>query len=131
MQLLAGQRIILEGDDKFARVLSGKIEVYAITRGKVSYRQFYLMKIGAGEAIFPTMDDFGELAILIYAIEDSELMPAYFAQSEPENLSALMKKWFAGLEKISWSQLLADQGDEILISWRRGTILKNNSDWKH
>ena len=99
MQLLAGQRIILDGDDKFARVLSGKIEVYAITRGKVSYRQFYLMKIGAGEAIFPTMDDFGELAILIYAVEDSELIPAYFAQSEPENLSALMKKWFAGLEK--------------------------------
>ena len=102
MQLLAGQRIILEGDDKFARVLSGKVEVYAITRGKVSYRQFYLMKVDAGEAIFPTMDDFGELAILIYAVEDSELIPKYFAQSEPENLSALMKKWFAGLEKISW-----------------------------
>ena len=128
MQLLAGQRIILEGDDKFVRVMSGKVEVYAITRGKVSYRQFYLMGVDAGEAIFPAMDDFGELAILIYAVEDTQLLPGFFAQSEPENLSVLMKKWFASLEKISWMQLLADQGDEILISWRRGTILEDTSD---
>ena len=128
MQLLAGQRIILEGDDKFVRVMSGKVEVYAITRGKVSYRQFYLMGVDAGEAIFPAMDDFGELAILIYAVEDTQLLPGFFAQSEPENLSVLMKKWFASLEKISWMQLLADQGDEILISWRRGMILEDTSD---
>ena len=71
MKLLAGQRFLLEDTEAFIKVVSGQAEAYAVTAGDVSYRQFYLLDVAEGQAAFPAMDGFGEIKVLLYAVEDS------------------------------------------------------------
>ena len=131
LKLLAGQRFILEGDDKFLLTESGKIEVYAVAGDEVSFRQFFMMTVEVGEAIFPSMDDLTDIKISIYAVEDSELKINSFEAQETENLRELMSHWFKNaLERMSWLKLLADKGDENLISWRRGTVLADKTTFE-
>ena len=73
MKLFAGQRLTLEDDEKFLLVKSGKVEVYAVAGDEVSFRQFFIMSVEVGEAIFPAMDDLTGIKISIYAVEDVEL----------------------------------------------------------
>ncbi len=129
MQLMAGQRIVIEDENKFLLLQSGKIEVYAVTDDEESFRQFYMMTVDVGEAVFPAMDDFGKIKISVYAVEDSDLQVHYLAQHSPNELQALMKKWFKNaLENMSWLQLVADKGDEILLPWQNGTVLQDKTD---
>ena len=129
MKLFAGQRLTLEDDEKFLLVKSGKVEVYAIAGDEVSFRQFFMMSVEVGEAIFPAMDDLTGIKISIYAVEDVELTINDFSTQEPENLKKLMRQWFKSApEKMSWLQLLADKGDETLISWQLGTIFSDKTN---
>lgn len=128
MQLLAGQRILLKDEDKFLIVRSGKVEIYAITSGEESFRQSYLMPVESGNAIFPSMDDLSNINISIYAVEDSEINFKSFSEEQSEDLKIMMKRWFADLSKISWMQMLADRGDETLLSWQNGTIFEDVTD---
>ena len=129
MQLMAGQRIVIEDENKFLLLHSGKIEVYAVTDNEESFRQFYMMTVDVGEAVFPAMDDFGKIKISVYPVEDSDLQVHYLAQHSPNELQALMKKWFKNaLENMSWLQLVADKGDEILLPWQNGTVLQDKTD---
>ena len=129
MQLMAGQRIVIEDENKFLLLQSGKVEVYAVTDNEETFRQFYMMTVDVGEAVFPAMDDFGEIKISVYAVEDSDLQVNYLAQHSPNELQALMRKWFKdALKKMSWLQLLADKGDETLLSWQAGTVLQDKTD---
>ena len=73
MKLLVGKRITLQDDNKFARVIDGKLEVYAVTRRKKSFRQIFLTENSTGDAAFSAMDDFGYIDFLIYAVKDSEI----------------------------------------------------------
>ena len=123
MKRNAGERTALTDNNKFARVVSGQLEVYAVTAGDASFRQFYLMTIGAGEAVFPAMDEFGEIRVELSAVEDAELAEVNFDGESPEALKPLMKAWFQKLGEIPWLRLLADKGDDILRSWRDGTVL--------
>ncbi|MBO5515413.1 MAG: hypothetical protein J5963_04835, partial [Schwartzia sp.] len=125
MKLNAGDRLELREDDKFIKVLSGHLEAYAVTAGGgSSYRQFFLTEIGAGEAAFPALDEFGEIAVMLYADEDTELSELSFAGESPETLKPLMKTWFRHLGEIPQLRLLADKGDDILRSWRDGSVLE-------
>ncbi len=149
MKLNAGDRLELREDDKFIKVLSGHLEAYAVTAGggssylgaayersesaapvcrdsrsESSYRQFFLTEIGAGEAAFPALDEFGEIAVMLYADEDTELSELSFAGESPETLKPLMKTWFRHLGEIPRLRLLADKGDDILRSWRDGSVLE-------
>ncbi|MBR1579640.1 MAG: NHLP bacteriocin export ABC transporter permease/ATPase subunit [Selenomonadaceae bacterium] len=128
MELLAGQRFTLDGEDKYLVVERGAVEVYAVTSGDASFRQSYLMPVRAGSGIFPSMDDLSEIKILIYATEDSELTMHEFSMGDVGTLKPLMSRWFFGLEKISWLQLLTDKGDETLLAWRRGTVFDGITD---
>ena len=73
MKLLAGERFTLQDENKFVRVISGIFEVYAVTRKKKSFRQNFLTKISKGDAAFHSMDEFGYIDFLIYAVQDSEV----------------------------------------------------------
>ncbi len=122
MKLLAGQRYSLDDSTSFIQVVSGKIEAYAVTADKASFRQSFLMNIEAGQAAFPAIDN-KRIKVVIFAVEDSEVEELKFDNESAENLKILMNLWFKNLTKISWLGSLADHGDDVLLSWRKGDVL--------
>ena len=123
--LLAGQRFLLQEEEKFIRVLSGAVEVYAVTRTgeELSFRQCYLLPMGEGEAAFPAMDEFDELYFQIYAKEDTEFSLCPLDEMRVEELRPLMEHWFRRLVEISWLRQKADKGDDMLQAWRQEGLL--------
>ena len=124
MKLNAGERIELTESNKYFRVISGEVEAYAVTAGDASFRQFYLSGMGAGDAAFPALDEFGEINVVLSAVEDAELEESSFDETSDETLRLLMQVWFKRLGEIPWLRLLAEKGDDILQSWRDGTVLQ-------
>ncbi|MBQ8698102.1 MAG: hypothetical protein IJ521_03780, partial [Schwartzia sp.] len=124
VKLSAGKRIELQDGNKFMRVVSGSVEAYAVTAGGVSFRQFYLMTLAEGDAAFPALDEFGEIKVVLSAVDDAELEELSFDGETPEQLKPLMKAWFKNLGEIPWLRFLADKGDDILQSWRNGTLME-------
>ena len=119
MKLNAGERLELNKDKAFVKVVSGRLEVYAFTTGDVSFRQFFLMTVGEGEAAFPALDEFGEISVVLCAVEDAELEEAAFDGETLESLKPLMETWFRNLGDVPWLRLLADKGERhIRHLWR-------------
>ena len=102
VKLSAGKRIELQDGNKFMRVVSGSVEAYAVTAGGVSFRQFYLMTLAEGDAAFPALDEFGEIKVVLSAVDDAELEELSFDGETPEQLKPLMKAWFKNLGEIPW-----------------------------
>ena len=75
VKLNAGQRYVLKDENVFVQLLEGSCEIYAVTRKdtKISYRQTYLLDLLPQQAAFPSFDEFEQMDVLIYAVEDSEL----------------------------------------------------------
>ena len=73
MKLIAGERITLNKEDTFLRLVSGAAEVYAVTQDKSSFRRVFLMEIKAGECALPAMDGFKKSDTLLYITEDAEM----------------------------------------------------------
>ncbi len=126
MKLLAGERFILQDENKFLRVISGNFEVYAVTRKKKSFRQIFLTKISKGDAAFHSMDEFGYVDFLIYAVQDSEFEIVEKNSVTPAELMTLIENWFAKLVELSWLRLLADRGDDVLRSWQERKIFSGD-----
>lgn len=76
------------------------------------------MELPTGAAIFLAFDEFEYIDFQIYAMTDAELDVIKMSALPPMILRMLMTRWFAELEKLSWIRILADQGDETLLSWR-------------
>ena len=127
MKLSAGQRFRLEDERGFVQLKSGACEVYAVTRLKSSYRKAFLMELKAGEAAFPSLDEFAQIDIIVYAVEDAEFDFMLLQDISPESLRPLMKVWFKKLIKLPWLRLLADRGDDLLIAWLNGTVLSGDN----
>ena len=127
MKLSAGQRFRLEDERGFVQLRSGDCEVYAVTRLKSSYRKAFLMELKAGEAAFPSLDEFAQIDIIIYALEDAEFDFVLLQDVLPEALRPLMQVWFKKLIKLPWLRLLADRGDDLLIAWLNGTVLSGDN----
>ena len=119
--LSAGDRFKLETG--FAKIISGKVEVYAIMSGEGSFRQEFLAEFEKNFAAFPAFDEFEQVETVIYAVEDSEIEILQFNSVSTVELKILMKKWFSELIKLSWLEILADKGDDTLISWREEKLL--------
>lgn len=126
--LKAGERIRLADGERLALVETGKIEVYAVTRDKGSFRQQFLVKMETGGAAFPSLDEFEQTETLIYAAEDTQIKILTFEEVSPAELKKFMQSWFAELIKLSWLRLLADKGDDTLITWLNGTVLEDAED---
>ncbi len=120
-KLFAGERFLLTDDTGFWRIVFGRVEVYATTRTgeDISFHQCYLIDRAQGEAVFPALDEFREIRMQIYALEDAELEFVPWQQPELGELRLLMEGWFASLIRINWLRLLADKGDDVLQCWRR------------
>lgn len=127
MKLMAGERFRLSDENKYIRMISGRLEVYAVTRKNVSFRQIFLMELKAGEAAFPSLDEFEQIDIQVCAVEDSELEEAAFADTDAKTMLPLMRTWFRRLLDQAWLQLLADRGDEVLKQWEEGSVLSGSA----
>ncbi|WP_051650297.1 NHLP bacteriocin export ABC transporter permease/ATPase subunit [Selenomonas sp. AB3002] len=123
INLVAGERFRLPDEPKLWRVAAGKVEVYAVTRKNISFRQIFLTELSTGEAAFPPLDEFGEIDFLLYGAEDTSLEEIPFDNMTAEELHPLMKVWFSHLLLLSWVRLMADRGDEILKTWSDGSVL--------
>ena len=130
MKLFAGERFLLQDENKYVKAVSGKMEAYAVTRKKQSFRQIFLTELAPGQAAFPSMDEFEQIDVLVYAVEDSELAEASFTETATEELLLTMRQWFAALVSLSWLQLLADKGDEVLRKWADGSVLAGHEQDK-
>ena len=124
MKLLAGQRYSLDDSVSFIQVVTGKIEAYAVTTDKASFRQSFLMNIEPGQAAFPAIDN-KRIKVILFAVEDSEIENQNFDSQSVDNLKKLMKLWFKNLTGISWLGSLADRGDDVLLSWRKEIVLED------
>ena len=125
MNLLAGQRYRITDENSFVYVRSGKLEVYAVTQNKSSFRQIFLMKLEADGAAYPSLDEFGRIDIMIYAVEDSEIDLVPFESASAEDNSRLMKNWFSELINLSWLRIMADKGDDVLQQWLQPDFLQD------
>ena len=123
MKLLSGQRFRLQKEDTFLRVVSGTVEVYAVTRERGSFQQIFLMELSQGEAAFPSLDEFGKVDIFLYAVGDAECEELAFASLGAGELCLLMCRWFMRLMDMRWLRLLADKGDDMLLPWKDGSLL--------
>ena len=126
--LQAGERVRLEDGARLALIESGKVEVYLVTSEAGSFRQQFLVELEAGAAAFPSLDEFEETETLIYAAEDSKIKILTFDEVPTDELRIFMRRWFAELIKLPWLRLLADKGDDILITWLDGTVLEGAED---
>ncbi len=123
MILSAGQRFRITDEESFVFVKSGNLEVYAVTQEKSSFRQIFLMKLEKDFAAYPSLDEFGRIDIMLYAVDDSEIEIIPFEDFEPQDSCKLMKHWFSELIKLSWLRLMADKGDDVLQNWLNPNFL--------
>ncbi|ORU00688.1 putative ABC transporter, multidrug efflux family [Anaerovibrio sp. JC8] len=126
MELQAGKRWQLTSEDSFFVLTAGQVEVYAVTQGEQDYRQAYLLTLEAGKAIFPALDEFGEIAYQLYAVTDSVLEEHSFAELSNEEMLPLMQGWFKGLGTIVWVKRLAALGDDMLSLWPKDKLFKDS-----
>jgi len=126
MKLQAGMRWQLTDEDDFLVLTSGQVEIYAVTQEGLDFRQAYLLTLDAGKAIFPALDEFEEIAILIYAVTDSVLEERSLTAEAPETLQPLMQIWFKDLGKISWLRRLANLGDDMLSQWGKKDLFQDS-----
>ena len=126
--LKAGERFRLQDGERLALIESGKVEVYAVTRAEGSFRQQFLVELTAGEAAFPSLDEFKQTETLIYTAEDTQIKILTFDEVSPDALKNFMRNWFAELIKLPWLRLLADKGDDVLGTWLDGTVLESADD---
>ncbi len=128
MQIVAGKRFRIPDDNTYIEVISGKVEVYAVTRKKISFRRIFLMELTSGGTAFPPMDEFEQIDILVHAVEDAELEVRTLAESEVSVLRSQMKNWFARLLDLPWLRLMADRGDDVLKTWENGAVSLGEGD---
>ena len=124
MKILAGQRFLLEISSGFARVESGQAEVYLKTCGGQGGQQEFLFVCEAGQAVFPVDEEYHEdIAIVIYALTDIELILFPQEGLPAELLAELMCEWFAVLAKHPQLSYMRDLGDDVIEQWSEGAAI--------
>ena len=129
MELFSGERFIFD-DNNFLKVISGKIEVYFVSKDAENFRQMFVMHRQAGEFIFPAADDFHTVETLIYAAEDSVIEKISPAQISTAEMRLAMENWFSNLISLQWLRMLADKGDDTLKHWIDKSIFAECGDDK-
>ena len=122
MKLSAGERYTIADERAAFLVTLGRAEVYAVTSNG---RRLFLMEIAAGEAVFPSMSEVGEVTTEIYALCNIELSEIPLAPDYAPRLLPLMRRWFGELVKLPWLRWLADRGDDVLRTWLTGSVLED------
>lgn len=128
-KIFSGERFNLSDDKNFAKIISGNVEIYAVTKSG-DFHQEFMMKCAAGDAVFPAFDDFDVVEILIYAVEDSEFEILSVKNLSADELKIFALKWFNNLAQLQWIKLLADKGDDILRKWQSQTVFESGDPYE-
>ena len=126
IKLFSGSRFNLSDESRLAKIQSGAVEVYVVTKDTSDFHQEFIMMRTAGEVIFPAFDDFEIIEISLYALEDAEFELVPLKNISETELKNFASDWFSQLSKISWIKLLADKGDDTARAWQNGNIFGNN-----
>lgn len=124
VNLRAGERFRLSDPNQIALITAGNVEVYYVTESD-SFNQTFLADLHADHAVFYYDNDDRNSVTLIVARADSQFDLMSFDQFAPDRLKVLMQAWFTELIKLSWLRLLADKGDDVLITWRDRSVLED------
>ncbi len=124
--LPGGERFLLEDDNTYIELVSGALEAYAVTSGDLPFRRMYLGDLAPGDCLFAAMDEFRQVEFQVCATEDASFRVVSLASKEPAELLPLMRRWFQRLVALPWLRMVADQGDDLLQTWRRGTVLPDS-----
>ena len=124
MELQAGKRWRMTNEEEFLLLEAGQVEVYAVTAHQSSYRQEYLFSLSPGDSVFPALDEFGEVNILLYGLEDCRLRAIKFPDISADELQHCLQGWFLKLGSIKWIKRLADMGDNTLLQWSGPEMLE-------
>ena len=127
MRLQAGERLSWE-ESKFLRVVSGKLEVYAFSKGTGSFRQLFLMECLDGEAAYSALDEFKRIGIQIYAVSDAEVEILPLEVCDTAESIRLMGAWFRKLSKLDWVRRMANMGDDVLQKWCHDSVFSGTED---
>lgn len=127
MRLQAGERLSWE-ESEFLQVISGKLEVYAFSRGEGSFRQLFLMECTEGEAAYSAQDEFERIGIQVYAVTDAEVEILPLEVCDPTESSRLMGIWFHKLSQLAWVRRMANLGDDMLQKWCRDSVFSGTED---
>lgn len=121
MLLSRGKRFILTNQSEFIKVQQGAVEVYIAGREGASRGQMFLTESSAGDAVFPSFDEFDATDIMVYALQDTELLilnrDSYVGENNRAELLNLMRAWFLNLSKTPFFALFAAKGDTSIINW--------------
>lgn len=132
MILSRGKRFLLKNQSEFAKIRKGKVEVYAVRENEGEWKQFFLTEIQTGYAVFPSCDEFEKVSIMIYALEDTELLILSQDADDcfDDELISLMQAWFYALSKMPYFGLFAAKGDDIIQKWALGDIFLDGAKSK-
>ena len=124
-ELRAGYRMTLADNMGALKLKSGSCEVYAATKNKKKYRQIFLMEAtpDKNNIIFPAYDEFNNVELFIYAIDDCVLNETDLDKLDFAESKRSMKLWFHNLSKLDWISRLADLGDDVLQEWGTDSFL--------
>lgn len=126
-ELHSGERMTLTDETGYLLLQSGSCEIYAVTTKKKHYRQLFLMEArpDKNNIIIPAYDEFKNVELFIYAMEDCVLNEVYLNDIEFIPALRSIKLWFRNLSELEWIKRLADLGDDVLQDWRKESFLDN------
>lgn len=123
IRLASGERAEIK--DSAYEVVEGNVEVYAKTGNidTLSFRRIFLMELMQGSVVFPSMDkDFEEINTEVFATDDVVLREIPLEIENEIKLVPNMEAFLYNLSALSWLSLIADKGDDIILSWRNKTL---------
>ncbi len=128
MLLSAGERLLLSDTQNYMALQSGHLEVYAVSKDREAFRQMFIAEIHPGETVYPALDEFDILDVIVYATEASQLSERCFMEQEPAQQGELCRQWFSKLAQVPWVRRLADKGDDVLGTWGREDLFRNQEN---
>lgn len=137
IQLNIGERLTFSETCAACRILSGRVEVYAVDLTAGGSRMFLRPKV-EGQAVFALRDEFQtvELSLLVqepvelvlYSYSDLQKLCAGETDSEGltvDGLKTLMREWFFDLLQVEWVRFMESHRDEFVVQWPEGAFLKS------
>lgn len=128
IELTAGDRYKLTDENCFLQIITGAVEVYAVTADKSEFRQTFLMKLKDNDAAFPAVDEFQKLDTEIYAVSDVKIKETALKDAPEAELKRLMSDWFYNLVEVPWIRLQADRDDDVLNAWQKKEVFEESDD---
>lgn len=106
-------------------ITEGSVEVYATmdSNKNLPFRKIFLTELMSGCTAFPAKDsEFNEINMEIFSTSDATLREIPLTEENAEKLRPNMEHFLQAVANLSWLSLLADKGDDTVLSWKNRTV---------